>query len=193
MNAPRSKQRFGWAEDETISSTLLSGVQAGQAAAWRRLVNLYQSRVYGWCRQQNLQPEDAWDVTQEVFLRVLDYAKGFSREHTGQSFGGWLCTITRSRVAEHGRKQARQPLGRGGTDVQKQLQELAEAADSSNSSAPRHDWFGIQVSWTGFGRNSSRRLGKPFTACSSRASPRPTSAERWTWTNTPCVKPSSVS
>ena len=49
-------------------------------------------------------------------MRVLDYAKGFWREHTGQSFGGWLRTITRSRVAEHGRKQARQPLGRGGTD-----------------------------------------------------------------------------
>ena len=30
MNAPRFEQRSGWAEDETISSTLLSGVQAGR-------------------------------------------------------------------------------------------------------------------------------------------------------------------
>jgi RNA polymerase sigma-70 factor, ECF subfamily len=110
----------------TTSLSLLERLKIHDADGWRRLVHLYGPLLYRWCRRWQLSPEDAADVSQEVFRTVLARIADFRRESPGDSFRGWLWTITRNKIGDHFRRQERQPHGKGGTDAQLHLLELPE-------------------------------------------------------------------
>jgi RNA polymerase sigma-70 factor (ECF subfamily) len=108
-------------------------VKARDADAWRRLVRLYSPVVFGWCRQRGLQSEDAADVLQEVFQAVFQHIADFRRERPGDSFRGWLWTITQNKLHDHFCRRGAQPQAAGGTDAQQRLAELpAEPAEDSS-------------------------------------------------------------
>jgi RNA polymerase sigma-70 factor (ECF subfamily) len=65
----------------------------GDQEAWNTFVARYGPRIYGWCRQWNLQEVDAQDVTQSVLLRLVEKMRAFEYD-PGRSFRGWLRTIT---------------------------------------------------------------------------------------------------
>jgi RNA polymerase sigma-70 factor (ECF subfamily) len=106
------------AEPGSTSTSLLGRVRAGEADAWEKLVDLYGPLVYGWCRQSGLQGEDAADVVQEVFAAVASRIDRFRRDRPGDTWRGWLWTITRNKVLDHFRARAKQPQAPGGTDAQ---------------------------------------------------------------------------
>jgi RNA polymerase sigma-70 factor, ECF subfamily len=97
------------------SPSLLERARADDAAAWARLVALYAPLVLHWCRRWGLQEEDAADVFQEVFQSVAAHLGSFRKERPGDTFRGWLRTITHSKVHDHFRRRARQPGGAGGS------------------------------------------------------------------------------
>jgi RNA polymerase sigma-70 factor (ECF subfamily) len=103
---------------------LLERARADDAAAWARLVALYAPLVFDWCRRSGLQQEDAADVFQEVFQAVASHLGGFRKERTGDTFRGWLRTITRSKVQDHFRRRAREPGGVGGSAAQAWLAQV---------------------------------------------------------------------
>src|SRR5439155_27167496 len=74
--------------------------------------------VYHWCRRCALTPEDTADVFQEVFRAVATHIADFRRDREGDTFRGWLRTITRNKVRDHFRRQEGQPRAMGGTDAQ---------------------------------------------------------------------------
>lgn len=115
----------------SISSTLLERVQARRPEAWRRLVDLYGPVVYRWCRHSHVSPEDAADLTQEVFQAVAAGVEKFQRQGSGDSFGAWLGTITRNKVRDHYRRRRGLPEACGGTRAQEQLQQFPEPPDFS--------------------------------------------------------------
>jgi RNA polymerase sigma-70 factor, ECF subfamily len=80
----------------SISTTLLEQIRVRQPEAWERLVDLYGPVVFHWCRQSGLTTSDAADVVQEVWMAVARNVAGFRREQPGDSFRGWLWTITRN-------------------------------------------------------------------------------------------------
>src|SRR6516165_9836782 len=80
------------------SPSLLLRVQANQSGAWERLVDLYAPLVYHWCQRAKLPPQDAADVFQEVFRSVAEHVVSFRRDRAGDSFRGWLHTITRNKI-----------------------------------------------------------------------------------------------
>src|SRR5438046_713552 len=86
------------------SSSLIDRVKADESGAWDRLVTLYAPLVYHWCRRWNLQEEDLADVFQEVFKTLVVHIARFRRERQGDTFRGWLWTITRNKVQDHFRK-----------------------------------------------------------------------------------------
>jgi RNA polymerase sigma-70 factor (ECF subfamily) len=114
---------------DATSLTLLVRVRANEPGAWQRLIDLYAPMVYHWCRRGGLTGEDAADVFQEVFHSVAEHIGGFRRDRPGDTFRGWLRTITRNKVRDHCRRQAGQPRAAGGTDAQLHLQNVPDPAE----------------------------------------------------------------
>jgi RNA polymerase sigma-70 factor, ECF subfamily len=107
------------------SRSLLERVRADDAAAWDRLVSLYAPLVLYWCRGRGLQDADAADVFQEVFLAVATHLGDFHKNHPGDTFRGWLRTITSNKILDHFRRRRRDPGGVGGSEAQDRLAILA--------------------------------------------------------------------
>ena len=82
--------------ESTTSATLLARLRKVPAdqAAWDQFVERYGRKVFGWCRQWNLQEADAEDVTQAVLLKLSEKMQTFDYD-SAKSFRGWLKTITR--------------------------------------------------------------------------------------------------
>jgi RNA polymerase sigma-70 factor (ECF subfamily) len=108
----------------STSRSLLERVRADDTAAWDRLVTLYAPLVLYWCRRWDLQEQDSADVFQEVFLAVAKHIAGFHKDRQGDTFRGWLRTITRNKVLDHFRRLGREPGGVGGTDALRNLSAL---------------------------------------------------------------------
>lgn len=113
------------ASSGSTSPSLLDGLRAEQPGAWEAMVELYAPLVLSWCRRGPLTEADAADVFQDVFQTVAAKLDQFELRGPRDSFRAWLRAITRSRVADHLRKAAREPAGRGGSTMQQSLQELA--------------------------------------------------------------------
>jgi RNA polymerase sigma-70 factor (ECF subfamily) len=64
-----------------------------------------------------LQQEDARDVGQEVFKAVWRTIQTFRRDRPGDSFRGWLRTITRSKIAGYYRHKQADLAALGGSDA----------------------------------------------------------------------------
>src|SRR5258708_36610594 len=92
--------------------------------------------VFGCSLRARLQPADAADVGQEVFAAVARGIQGFRHDREGDTFRGWLYTITRNKLRD--RSSPPGATGVGGSDAQQRLAELrAEEPDDafSNSEA----------------------------------------------------------
>lgn len=116
----------------STSSSLLTNVQAHDQDAWRRLVRLYGSLVSFWIHRAGLQAADAGDVFQEVFRAVAEGVGEFRKDRPGDSFRGWLRTITRSKLADHFRRVDRQPMATGGSDAYRRLQQAEGRVEEAN-------------------------------------------------------------
>ncbi|MBI3823179.1 MAG: sigma-70 family RNA polymerase sigma factor [Planctomycetes bacterium] len=99
------------------SPSLLLRVQADDQAAWTRLVDLYAPLVYHWCRRAQLGPDDTADVFQETFRALALHIHDFRRDRPGDTFRGWLRTITQNKIRDHFRRRQNEPLAAGGTDA----------------------------------------------------------------------------
>jgi RNA polymerase sigma-70 factor (ECF subfamily) len=117
------------------STGLVNGIKGGDQEAWHRLAQLYGPLVYQWCRWRGLPPPDAEDVTQEVFLTVAARVSSFRRERPGDTFRGWLWTITRHKLGHWFRRQRTREQAAGGTDAQRRLLATAQPEDGSQADA----------------------------------------------------------
>jgi len=106
------------------SRSLLGRVQANEPKAWDRLVTLYAPLVLQWCRGWGLHEQDVADIFQDVFQAVAAHIGGFRKQRPGDTFRGWLRTITRNKVHDHFRRRGREPEGVGGTEAQRRLAQL---------------------------------------------------------------------
>jgi len=113
VNVPQSGSRA----PGSTSSSLLAQAKVYEPTAWQRLVDIYASSLYRWCRQSDLGAEDAADIAQEVFALVARHLDDFRGVQPHGSFRAWLREITRNRIADHFRRKRDQPLGEQGHDV----------------------------------------------------------------------------
>jgi RNA polymerase sigma-70 factor (ECF subfamily) len=126
------------------SPSLIEGIRDDDGAAWDRMVALYAPLVARWCRGQRLNEADAADVFQEVFLAVAAHVGRFQRVRRGDTFRGWLRTITRNKIHDLHRRRLRRPQGVGGSEAQRRINQLAaaggsEAGESERAGAPPLD------------------------------------------------------
>ncbi|HUK86619.1 MAG TPA: sigma-70 family RNA polymerase sigma factor [Terriglobales bacterium] len=89
--------------DETQAlAALLRRCQAGDAAAWEEIVRTHHRRIYNLCYRFTGSPDDAQDLTQEVFIRLYRTLGSYETERG--SFVTWVSTVTRNLLVDHFRK-----------------------------------------------------------------------------------------
>jgi RNA polymerase sigma-70 factor (ECF subfamily) len=110
----------------STSVSLLARAQAHDPDAWRRLVDLYGPLVYHWCRRGRLGPEDTADVFQEVFGSVAQHLPAFHRDRAGDTFRGWLRTITSNKLRDLFRARQGQQPAAGGSEALRTLQAVPD-------------------------------------------------------------------
>ncbi|MBI3464738.1 MAG: sigma-70 family RNA polymerase sigma factor [Planctomycetes bacterium] len=134
----------------STSRSLLERVKANEQAAWDRLVTLYAPLVCHWCRRWDLQEHDVADVFQEVFQAVVTHIAAFRRDLQGDTFRGWLRTITQNKVNDHLRRMGREPRAAGGTHAQIRLAQFPDrepAADGALEETSSEDDLERSLFW----------------------------------------------
>jgi RNA polymerase sigma-70 factor (ECF subfamily) len=82
---------------------LLVSAAQKDSAAFAPLYRQYRDRVYAYLRTRAPTPEDAADLTQQVFLQALD---ALPRYRSGRApFAAWLFRIARNAAANHHRRR----------------------------------------------------------------------------------------
>ncbi|MEM1225307.1 MAG: sigma-70 family RNA polymerase sigma factor [Planctomycetota bacterium] len=105
----------------TTGSSLLNAVRLREALSWQRLVDLYGPLIYGWCRTAGCQPNDAADLVQDVFVALERNIDSLRHDKQSNRFRAWLRTVTRNKIRDHYRANARTPTAAGGTNGGAQL------------------------------------------------------------------------
>ena len=111
---------------ETRSSLIQRLKATINGQSWEEFFQTYWQLIYNVARRSGLSEADAQDVVQETVLKVHNSMDKFEYNRKRGSFKGWLRTVTRSRLAEHFKKQQRRP----GTS-----RPVDESADIINSMA----------------------------------------------------------
>lgn len=89
------------ARGDATDEMLMVRYQRGDREAFAELVRRYKTPIYNFSIRQLRQPNAAEDVTQDVFLRVVQNAAEFKHE---ARFSTWLYTIARNLCIDQLRK-----------------------------------------------------------------------------------------
>ena len=85
-----------------MAALLVRRCIAGDAVAWDEIVQRYHRRIYNICYRFAGSPDDAQDLTQEVFIRM--YRTLNSYDVGRGAFMTWVTTLTRNLLVDHFRK-----------------------------------------------------------------------------------------
>lgn len=126
-------------EHSTTSVTLLLRLRRSRndETAWREFVERYGSRIYHWCLNRKLSPDDADDVTQNVLLRLAQKLEQFEYDES-QSFRGWLRRVTENAITDYVRSR-KTDQSIGGSSVFSLLAVKPAPADLAESLAEAFD------------------------------------------------------
>jgi RNA polymerase sigma-70 factor (ECF subfamily) len=92
---------------------VINRAKRGDATAFDWLVDAYSARLYGFIYRLLGQREDAEEMVQEVFIRIV---RGIGRyEHDGK-FEAWLFRIAANLVRDRVRRAVRSPISRNLAD-----------------------------------------------------------------------------
>jgi RNA polymerase sigma-70 factor (ECF subfamily) len=89
-------------EDAQAVAMLVRRCVAGDVVAWEEIVQRYNRRIYNICYRFAGSPDDAQDLTQEVFIKMFRTMNSYDAERG--AFMTWVTTITRNLLVDHFRK-----------------------------------------------------------------------------------------
>lgn len=98
---PASKQTPE-ADPQPTDESLVLRVQAGEAAAYDVLVTRHRGRIFAMIRQMVKNEADAWDLSQEVFIKAW---KALPRFEVKAKFSTWLYRIAHNAVYDWARRK----------------------------------------------------------------------------------------
>jgi len=84
---------------------LIKKAQSGDMDAFEEIVRLYEKRVYSLALKMTQNPQDAFDASQEVFIKIYNFLPSFKWE---SSFYTWVYRITVNKCIDINRKLKRQ-------------------------------------------------------------------------------------
>ena len=89
-------------DDSQAVNALVRRCVAGDAAAWQEIIQQYNRRIYNICYRFSGSPDDAADLTQEVFIKIYRTLGTF--DGSKAAFMTWVTTVTRNLLVDHFRK-----------------------------------------------------------------------------------------
>lgn len=91
--------------------SLMDGWADGDPDSIRRLVETYSGPIYSTANRLLRNPEDAFDLTQQVLLQLIENRGAFRFDRNRGRFRSWLASVTRNAVRNFiSRNQRRQDL-----------------------------------------------------------------------------------
>ena len=94
--------------DRTRSTLLIRIRNPADARAWGEFVALYEPLLMAYVRHKGLDAEDARDVVQEVFARLVKVLPEFELDRQRGRFRTWLWQICQSALGDWARQRRRQ-------------------------------------------------------------------------------------
>ncbi len=85
-------------KDSIYNELLIVRCQQGDSSAWQELVARWEQRLFYYIRRLIRPEQEAWQVLQEVWLKVL---QGIGRLREPASFAKWIYSITRHTAMSH--------------------------------------------------------------------------------------------
>jgi RNA polymerase sigma-70 factor (ECF subfamily) len=122
------------ADEFSAERALVEAAQRGDKPAFAALVDLHQRAIYGFLRARLLEPSDAEDLCQEVFLRCYLGREKFER---APAVRPWLFGIARNLLREHVRTVVRRREV-AWTELCLELDSLVETPDAQDEDALAH-------------------------------------------------------
>jgi RNA polymerase sigma-70 factor, ECF subfamily len=155
--------------------------------SWNKFVAIYSPLIYAAARWYGLSREDAREVTQDVFARLVKALPGFTYDPGRGHFRSWLMTVTHNAVVSHLRKASQSPRGSGDSGIQAMLELQPDTRRWDEAYAERVlDWAAARArphfrekTWEAFrlvylGRcdthDAARRLGMTYAAVATACS-----------------------
>jgi RNA polymerase sigma-70 factor, ECF subfamily len=89
-------------EESSVNINLVRRCLAGDSAAWEEIVRAHNRRIYNICYRFTNSPDDAEDLTQEVFIKIYRTLNSYDLDKG--AFTTWITTITRNLLVDHFRK-----------------------------------------------------------------------------------------
>jgi RNA polymerase sigma factor (sigma-70 family) len=143
---PRPVEREEAGVGEPSAAELVAAAVQGESSAWDELVGRYSGLVWSVARAHRLSTADAADVTQTVWMRLVEH---LGRIRDPAHVGGWLATTTRH--------ECLRVLRRSGREVLDDFTAIEQPDD------PRHspEWVVLsnesrRLVWLALGRLSQR-------------------------------------
>ena len=116
--------------DEPVPASMWTSFHAALIGGrrWEEFDRMYGPMIRAWAERTGLQPPDAADIAQDVFVKLINQEKGlisYDKERGG--FRAWLSGVVRNAALDLFRSRARRPGdgGMGGTDHQIGLDQFA--------------------------------------------------------------------
>jgi RNA polymerase sigma-70 factor (ECF subfamily) len=92
---------------DTSSSLLIRVRDQADAESWREFVTIYEPLIIGYCRKRGFLENDARDIAQEVFVRLLKALPTFELDRSRGKFRTWLWKVTSSAMIDPVRGERR--------------------------------------------------------------------------------------
>ncbi len=95
-------------DDVNPISSIIERCLAGESDAWEEIVRGHNRRIYNICYRFTGSPDDAEDVTQEVFIKI--YRTLSSYDSAKGAFTTWITTVTRNLLVDNYRRNKMERL-----------------------------------------------------------------------------------
>lgn len=122
---------------DTRISLILRLPRSADGAAWREFVELYEPLILRFARGRGLQPNDAQELVQRVFVAVAGAVERWEPDPSRGSFRSWLFRIARNQLIKQVTARSREKSIGGTSNFVKLHQQLPCSAPDLESEIER--------------------------------------------------------